>query len=213
MSKALLIDYSGMRFGKWLVIKRVENCRHLCKCDCGAIKAVRNNNLVQGNSKQCRKCGRVRKLKISLEERFFSKVEKTEGCWFWKSSTNQMGYGQFTIGRKPLFAHRICWELTHGKKIPEGLFACHKCDTPICVNPDHIFLGTHQQNSQDMSNKKRSTWGEKSLLSKLNLENVRQIKRMLLEGVDIKIICEKFQVVDKTIRNIRNKKTWKHLED
>lgn len=89
--------------------------------------------------------------------RFFKKIEKTETCWNWTASTNGRGYGQFGLGARKLGnikAHRYSWWL-HNCDIPDGMCVLHKCDNPTCVNPDHLFLGTKQDNSRDMYTKQR----------------------------------------------------------
>jgi hypothetical protein len=90
------------------------------------------------------------------EERFWSKVQKTETCWLWMGARHPHGgYGQF-VGPpiKELRAHRYSWVLAYGP-IPDGLLVCHRCDNPPCVRPDHLFLGTHLDNALDMMAKGR----------------------------------------------------------
>lgn len=80
---------------------------------------------------------------------FFDRVQKTEDCWLWagaKSGTE--GYGMLRVCKHPLSAHRLSWEI-HNGPIPDGMVICHKCDTPDCVNPDHLFTGTQSDNIQD----------------------------------------------------------------
>lgn len=98
-----------------------------------------------------------------LQARFWSKVSK-EGpvvrpelgpCWVWTSYRDPMGYGRFNITkRQPKLAHRVAYALVVGP-IPDGIHACHRCDNPACVRPEHIFLGTALDNMRDMSRKGR----------------------------------------------------------
>src|SRR6266853_3758788 len=96
----------------------------------------------------------------SITERFWEKVDTTGDCWLWTASKTEFGYGQFGTARgKPsTTAHRVSWELHFGP-IPDGMFVCHHCDTPPCVKPDHLFLGTHEQNQLDMLLKGRQARG------------------------------------------------------
>lgn len=93
-----------------------------------------------------------------LRQRFAAKVRRTPDCWLWTGSATPCGYGQMWVGRRgdggPLYAHRIAWQLSHGP-VPEGLSVLHHCDTPACVRPDHLFLGTHTDNMRDASRKGR----------------------------------------------------------
>ena len=88
--------------------------------------------------------------------RHFDKLGPND-CWLWQSTTNANGYGLIAVGRKgegQLLAHRVAWELTYGN-IPEGMLVCHHCDNPRCVRPEHLFLGTHADNTHDMMLKGR----------------------------------------------------------
>lgn len=89
---------------------------------------------------------------------FWDKVEVTgeESCWKWKGYKNRQGYGRMGIAASQCVnAHRVSWVI-HNGSIPDGLFVCHKCDNPECTNPMHLFLGTRQDNINDMMIKKRS---------------------------------------------------------
>ena len=109
---------------------------------------------------------------------FWGKVDKTGGCWLWRGnlSPGRYRYGRFSNGRGQwLRAHRIAWELTNGP-IPAGLFLCHRCDTPACVNPDHLFLGTHADNMADRGAKGRQLKGERHHKAKLTAAQVADIR-------------------------------------
>lgn len=96
-------------------------------------------------------------LRTPIIPRFWAKVNKTETCWLWTAATIR-GYGQIASvvngKRTPVYAHRFSWELVHGP-VPSGLWVLHHCDVPLCVNPEHLFLGTHTDNMRDASVKGR----------------------------------------------------------
>lgn len=107
--------------------------------------------------------------------RLWAKVAKSDGCWLWTASKNSKGYGQFKYKGKMTGSHRVAWILTNGE-IPEGLCVLHKCDTPACCNPRHLFLGTQCDNMQDMYDKKRK-----------NNEGVRNGRSKLTENMVLAI--------------------------
>ena len=85
--------------------------------------------------------------------RFWVKVTQTEYCWIWSGAKNRKGYGEFRLD-KNYSAHRLAYMIIYGE-IEDNLHVLHKCDNTSCVNPGHLFLGTHKDNMQDKVNKER----------------------------------------------------------
>ncbi len=135
----------------------------LCQCGCGRkAPLARTNESAQGHVKgqPMRYCaGHSLASGKSDGERFWSRVEKTDGCWLWRGHCDRLGYGQFWLGPGHTSAHRAAWILTNGF-IPDGLNVLHTCDNCRCVRPGHLFLGTHLDNMRDMVTKgrQRNRW-------------------------------------------------------
>lgn len=123
---------------------------------------------------------------IPLAVRFWKKVRKANGCWLWTGSRFGSGrgerhrYGSIMVSKSegPRLAHRVSWELANGQ-IPKGLQVCHSCDTPLCVRPSHLFVGTQKDNAVDMGAKKRNyvRAGENSPFAKLNGRQVQLLRK------------------------------------
>ena len=149
-----------------------------------------------------------------LVERFNSKYRKDEsGCWIWTASTAGKGYGQIKLPgqRKQIYAHRLSY-LIHKGEEPGNKHVCHTCDNPRCVNPDHLFIGTSQDNHDDMKAKGRHTYGEKSATVKLTEEQVKQIVNMLSAKVPQIRIAKAFNVHQSTISKINLGNRWQHIK-
>ena len=150
-------------------------------------------------------------MKKNTIDDFWAKVEKTSDCWLFQGSTAQKGYGSFRFHGKVYRAHRWIYEQTHGL-IPEGMEVKHSCDVRNCVRPEHLTLGSHQQNMAEMAERKRSARGEKVNTSKLTEEEVRAI-RFLRNAHDytMKQLATHFKVDSSTICDIVNRKIWRHI--
>lgn len=164
----------------------------------------------------------LRRKPLPLSVRLWSRVDLgagPDGCWLWLGSTNVRGYGQ--IRREPegnalrgakTTTHRAAWELTYGP-IPDGLHVCHRCDTPRCVNPAHLWLGTHAENLADMKAKGRAARGERSSSARLNSKQVQVIKRLLAVGAcSPKELSVLAGVTPGAIDAIKHEKTWRHID-
>jgi hypothetical protein len=141
-------------------------------------------------------------------DRFHQKYQIDEsGCWLWTGGTRPNNKGvayprHWTDDRKSIGAHRFSFELVNGE-IPKGMYVCHKCDTPLCVNPDHLFVGTHHDNMRDMVQKKRSFTGRgehKKGLAKLTNRQADQIRKMEISQSKIAAL---FRVSQTTIGRIK----------
>lgn len=146
--------------------------------------------------------------RIPLADRFWRKVDKTGDCWLWAGSTNIHGRGQVNIDKHMISAHRVAYELTYGP-IPDGLWVLHHCDVPLCVRPDHLFLGTHHDNMRDMAIKQRSTHGSRSNFAKLDEATVIAIREMS-SHVTPASIAGRFGVSASTVSRILAGVTWRY---
>lgn len=129
-------------------------------------------------------------------------------CIEFAGAKNKDGYGKLGVNGKPKLAHRYEWESKKGT-IPVGMCVLHKCDNPPCINIDHLFLGTKKDNMVDMANKKRHQFGEKSVRSKLTLE---QVTFILSSGIKSSVLAKQFGVSKRCINLIRSKKRWTFLQ-
>lgn len=156
--------------------------------------------------------------------KFQAKVRKTATCWLWTGAKSEFGYGNVRINKKYLRAHRVSYELANGP-IPEDMCVLHRCDTPACVNPDHLFLGTLKDNSHDMWRKGRGNppagkrhgsitkpssvgRGETHSQSRLTRSEVREIRRLSALGKSRVEVGRMFNIVPQHVGRIVRGKAW-----
>lgn len=151
-----------------------------------------------------------------IKKCFFERIRKTENCWWWIGYIGNFGYGQLFRNMR---AHRVSYEI-HKGKIPKNMYVLHKCDNRACVNPDHLFLGTHLDNIADMNKKKRvnisgigkgENWGVNCGNAKLREEQVLEIRERLKLKENQSQIAREFGVKRATINDISQGKTWRNL--
>lgn len=147
-------------------------------------------------------------------ECFWARTQKKDfnDCWEWKGGKYTFGHGCLRVNGKMTGSHRFSYEI-HKGKIPEGMFVCHKCDNPSCVNPEHLFLGTIQDNNRDRKNKGRTHClkGEKNPAAILDRNDVIQIRDLISIKMSQKEIAKLYGVSQAMISEIKNKKSWSHI--
>jgi hypothetical protein len=156
---------------------------------------------------------RIGRIPENPEVRFLRKVIKTDNCWLWVGAKHSYkGYGSFSNGKKIVKTHRFAYEHFIGP-IPENMCVLHKCDTPSCVRPEHLFLGSNQDNVDDKLSKNRHPKGEHTVLAKLTDKDVKEIKQKLkfpYIGIN-NDLAQEYGVNHRTISGIKTGKSWAHI--
>lgn len=147
-----------------------------------------------------------RKSPLSDAE-FWAKADRTEGCWEWLGTRWANGYGR--IGDKK--AHRIAWERANGRPIPTGMLVCHRCDNPPCVNPAHLYLGTHRDNVRDRMERERGQRGTDVNTAKLTEEQVHEIRARCDRGEVHRTVAADFGISQVMVSLIARRKSWAWL--
>lgn len=147
-------------------------------------------------------------MDLAAKMQHYSAPNPASGCIEWAGAKSH-GYGAvWNAGRLEL-AHRVAWRLRNGDAdIPAGIFVCHRCDNPTCVNPEHLFLGAPKDNSQDMSYKGRSTRGERSKSAILTAEQVLAIRN---DQRSQREIAPDYGVSPRCIGKAKRRDTWSHI--
>jgi len=203
-----------------------------CQCGCGKKTKISDQTIVKRGwvkgEPRFYLLGHSPKLAyMTLEERFWQKVIKRgeDECWFWVGAKNKKGYGQFHPTRiTSTSANRMSWKIHFGE-ISDDIFVLHTCDFPECTNPKHLFLGTHQDNMDDMVAKGRSKGFEKghivrrvkgeetswSVMTDLLVIEARQ--RHKVEKIGYKKLAKEYGVSGAAMHCVLRRKTWKHVPE
>jgi hypothetical protein len=220
ISSAVLLpasrDFTDQTIGCWKVLRfhgygiKPRGTRWICQCACGTIRSVPGDTL---NRKSSTSCGRCHFSLSFLKTKFESKLLIVEsGCWEWQGTRHPQGYGRLWAQGKRVSSHILAYQIYKGQT--EGLDVCHHCDNPPCCNPDHLFLGTHQDNMQDMIQKGRSNHpkGQDCGTAKLSDSQVIAIRAAYSRGqISLKTLAGEYEMSLCAIQAITSGKTWKHL--
>ena len=152
------------------------------------------------------------------DDRFWANVDKSGDCWIWKGAwVRRWGYGMVRRDGRARLVHRWAWRLKYGKHPPADMLVCHHCDTPLCVNHKHLFLGTAKDNSDDMIRKGRARhgintpFGESHPHAKLTDDKVKRIRLRYEELRSLTKVAKEFGVCFQLVSLIKNRKIWKHV--
>lgn len=210
--------YCKICYGEWKKENRKKNAKK--------IRERRMQLWRQAKGRGCKECGAVFVGKGIKREfcctrcKLLGSVIKKNGCWEWNGPLHPNGYAYTTnyeINKKS-HVHRVSYEIFKGE-IPEGLYVCHHCDNRKCISPEHLFLGTAQENMFDAKNKGRlehiklcAPKGERNANAKLDDEKVKGIRKEIEAGVRCTVIARKYQVCSTAIYRIRDRRGWNHLD-
>ncbi len=159
---------------------------------------------------------------VPAEIRFWSSTLITDKCWLWRPSIKNGMRGQIKDNKVRMYAYVYSWKLHYGP-VPEGLLVCHHCDNPICVRPDHLFVGTYSDNAQDCISKGRrndEARGKKGIehhLAKVSDEDIRFIRKHCIAGArwpdpgSSRYLAKMFKMSARQIRNIATSSQWSHV--
>lgn len=153
------------------------------------------------------------KLPQKYIDRFWSRVDirGDAECWLWTAGTKNAGYGYFALpGKKLVLSHRLSFQLANGVELDSEKHVCHRCDRPSCVNPSHLFVGTHKQNMDDRDSKMRQPYGEKNGQARLTESQVLEI-REIGRSIPQTAVAKKFGISRAAVGDILSGRRWKHV--
>ena len=140
-------------------------------------------------------------LQPVIDERFHDRIsKKVDGCWIWIAARTSAGYGEIRIDGRLHYVHRLSWEIANGESIPEGMCVLHVCDHPACVNPSHLFLGTHGDNIRDARAKDR--------IGKTSKRDRRFLRKAYAVGFTQQRLAEMFGLSQRGVSKIVRGEVW-----
>jgi HNH endonuclease len=208
-------DYTGQKRGKLTFIRPTEMRGRKnaviweLQCDCGSPPCFFAGSQVKEGVIES--CGCLRFS--NTEEKFWNSLDKeaSNGCWKWTKVMMKSGYGTTHYQGRRVYTHRLAWELINGA-IPIGMCVCHKCDNPPCCNPDHLFLGTHEENQKDKIDKGRQPKGEDTAQAILTEKDIIAIRdEYRTKGTLQRELARKYGVHIMTISDIIRRRSWRHI--
>ncbi len=155
------------------------------------------------------------KAKIPLVERLQRRLkhDPQTGCLEWMGYRHPKGYGQIGRGSHEeglVYTHIAAWEIAHGVSVPDGMFVCHHCNNPPCCNPEHLFIGSAKDNTDDMIQKMRHSYGERHA-TKLNDRDARAVRELVRRGFTQQEIADEYRIARSMVGHIAQGNRWKHL--
>ncbi len=216
-------DLHGQKFNRLTVkdlhhVNERKNRVWICECDCEnkTITYATSVELKRAHKKSCgclKSPGEIEYLE-QLKKRLIEGSEKVGECILWKGKKSKFGHGRIGYRKKQFSTHRAAWMAWKGE-IPKGKFILHHCDVPHCISIDHLYIGTLKNNSQDMVRRNRYVQnckkGIECNLTKLNEDQVREIRTLPSQGYTHMKIANKYNVSRTCIQSILYRRNWKHI--
>lgn len=222
-----IVDLVGLRSGRLVVLnfhgQKKLKTYWICKCDCGNEKIIAGESLTRKKTLSCGCLVKVKALqrRKTIKERFIKRIQIIENnCWIWTGPKDKDGYGLCGVSYPDQRAHRTSFKIFKGE-ILSGMFICHTCDNSSCCNPDHLYMGTHSDNTRDAIERNRmdrgpcpskALKGEKNPKAKLNERKVKNIRRLHSTWkMTHALIARKYNVSESSITKLLKRKSWNHI--